>query len=132
MGATRDAGASGSVSGDASGDASGGASRGVAGGASGGEAGGVDYTSRTEIERLQQLLRRAPASADAAEELWDAVGRLLLENERLRLENVRLHDGTRILNMRLRLDIERLKRLQLDNQRLRAAAGDEGGVGAAE
>ena len=125
-------GATGSAAGDASGGVSGGASRGVAGGASGGEAGGVDYTSRTEIERLQQLLRRAPASADAAEELWDAVGRLLLENERLRLENVRLHDGTRILNMRLRLDIERLKRLQLDNQRLRAAAGDEGGVGAAE
>ena len=129
-------GATGSAAGDASGGVSGGASGGEAGGASRGASrgasGGVDHTSRTEIERLQQLLRRASASADAAEELWDAVGRLLLENERLRLENVRLHDGTRILNMRLRLDIERLKRLQLDNQRLRAAAGDEGGVGAAE
>ena len=120
------------ATGDAGGGAAGGASGDASRGASRGASGGVDHTSRTEIERLQQLLRRAPASADAAEELWDAVGRLLLENERLRLENVRLHDGTRILNMRLRLDIERLKRLQLDNQRLRAAAGDEGGVGAAE
>jgi hypothetical protein len=48
------------------------------------------------------------------------------ENVRLLLENERLRMQVRILNERLRLDNERLRRLWLDNDRLRASAASAG------
>jgi hypothetical protein len=43
----------------------------VAGQQSGDASAEIDYSSRSEIDRLQQLLLRAPASAEAAGELWE-------------------------------------------------------------
>jgi hypothetical protein len=90
---------------------------------------GIDSNSCTEIDLLQQLLLRAPPNADAAGELWEEVGLLLLENAHLQLENELLQSGTHILNVRLRLDIELFWSLLLDNEHLRAAAtGDDDDV----